>query len=99
MISSPSLPGVTAMLNSLARLPHRRAAGASAAIVDITPALLEGAAGVRTLAQLTATALRLGVGQMALHRLQVFQGGEFHWGFQIRPRSAIDRACPGATIT
>ena len=58
------LSGVTAMLNSLARLPHRRAAGASAAIVEITPALVEGAAGVRTLAQLTATALRLGVGQL-----------------------------------
>ncbi|HEY3416817.1 MAG TPA: pyruvate formate lyase family protein, partial [Armatimonadota bacterium] len=38
--------GVTAMLNSLAKLPHAKAAGASAAIIDLDPALVAGAAGV-----------------------------------------------------
>lgn len=56
--------GVTAMLNSLARLPHRRAAGASAAIIDLDPQLVKGAAGVRTLAQLIATAIGMGIGQL-----------------------------------
>jgi len=56
--------GVTAMLNSLARLPHDKAAGASAAIVEIDPVMVEGDAGVRTLAQLTEAAMRMGVGQL-----------------------------------
>jgi pyruvate-formate lyase len=56
--------GITAMLNSLSRLPHHRAAGASAAIVEVDPALVEGEAGVERLAQLIRTALALGVGQL-----------------------------------
>jgi formate C-acetyltransferase len=52
------------MLNSLARLPHRRAAGASAAIIDIEPRLIEGAAGAKRLAQLLRTAMKMGVGQL-----------------------------------
>ena len=56
--------GVTAMLNSLARLPHNKAAGASAAIIEIDPALVEGDAGVRTLTKLIETAIRMGVGQL-----------------------------------
>jgi len=56
--------GVTAMLNSLARLPHNRAAGASAAIVEIDPVMVAGEAGVRTLAQLTEAAMRMGIGQL-----------------------------------
>ena len=58
------LNGVTAMLSSLARLPHHRAAGASAAIIDLDPALVAGAAGVETLANLVRSAVHLGVGQL-----------------------------------
>ncbi|MCY2924341.1 MAG: hypothetical protein NT031_02705, partial [Planctomycetota bacterium] len=56
--------GVTAMLNSLARLPHNRAAGATAAIVEIDPALVEGPAGPQILAQLIKTAIRMRIGQL-----------------------------------
>jgi len=56
--------GVTAMLKSLARLPHNRAAGASAAIVDLDPKLVAGDDGVARLAQLIRSAVKLGVGQL-----------------------------------
>jgi len=56
--------GVTAMLNSLSRLPHHRAAGASAAIIEIDPVLIEGPQGVERLMQLTRTAVAMGVGQL-----------------------------------
>jgi len=56
--------GVTAMLNSLSRLPHNRAAGASAAIIDINPALFEGSDGVERLMQLIQAAVAMGVGQL-----------------------------------
>ncbi len=56
--------GVTAMLNSLARLPHHRAAGASAAIVEIDPVLVKGESGARTLAQFIEAAVRMRVGQL-----------------------------------
>jgi len=56
--------GVTAMLRSLARLPHYRAAGASAAIIEIDPAMVAGEEGVERLAQLIRGALDMGVGQL-----------------------------------
>ncbi|MCY2930092.1 MAG: hypothetical protein NTV86_11475, partial [Planctomycetota bacterium] len=56
--------GVTAMLNSLARLPHNQAAGATAAIVEIDPALVEGPGGAQILAQLIKTAMRMRIGQL-----------------------------------
>ena len=56
--------GVTAMLNSLSRLPHRSAAGASAAIIEIDPVLIEGSQGVERLMQLTRAAVAKGVGQL-----------------------------------
>ena len=56
--------GVTALLNSLSRLPHNKAAGASAAIVELDPVLVEGPTGVRTLCQLIRSALAMGVGQI-----------------------------------
>ena len=56
--------GVTAVLNSLARLPHNRAAGATAAIIDINPDLLSGPEGVDRLTQLTQTAVAMGIGQL-----------------------------------
>lgn len=56
--------GVTALLKSLSRLPHRRAAGASAAIVDLDPKLVEGSDGRMRLAQLLLAAFKMGVGQL-----------------------------------
>jgi formate C-acetyltransferase len=56
--------GVTALLNSLSRLPHSRAAGATAAIVEVDPALVAGDAGIERLAQLIRTAFSMGIGQL-----------------------------------
>ena len=56
--------GVTAMLNSLARLPHNQAAGSSAAIIDLDPALLQGTAGPQRLTQIILGAIKMGVGQL-----------------------------------
>jgi formate C-acetyltransferase len=56
--------GVTALLNSIARMPHGRAAGATAAIAELEPALVEGEAGVERLTQLIHTAMEMGVGQL-----------------------------------
>ncbi|MHC4984981.1 MAG: pyruvate formate lyase family protein [Planctomycetota bacterium] len=56
--------GATAVLNSIARLPHNRAAGATAAIVELDPNLLAGPEGVDRLTQLTQTAVAIGVGQL-----------------------------------
>lgn len=56
--------GVTAMLRSLSRLPHKRAAGASAAIIDINPDMVRGDAGPELLCQLVIGAFTAGVGQL-----------------------------------
>ena len=56
--------GATAMLNSLARLPHDQAAGASAAIVELDSVVVQGAAGVERLVQLIQGAIGMGVGQL-----------------------------------
>jgi len=59
--------GATAMLRSLAKLPHHRAAGASAAILDLDPNLVAGEAGVERLAQLLRGAIGMGIGQIQLN--------------------------------
>jgi formate C-acetyltransferase len=56
--------GVTALMNTLAKLPHRRAAGGSAAIIDLDPKLVAGENGVERFSQLVRAAIRMGVGQM-----------------------------------
>ena len=56
--------GITALLNSLARLPHTKAAGGSAAIVEVDPALVAGEAGCALMSQLITTAMEMGVGQL-----------------------------------
>lgn len=56
--------GVTTMLKSLSKLPHNRAGGASAAIIDLDPSLVEGEAGTRRLATLIRSAIDIGVGQL-----------------------------------
>lgn len=59
--------GATAMLRSLSKLPHRRAAGASAAILDLDPTCVAGADGVTRLTTLLRAALGLGVGQLQIN--------------------------------
>ncbi len=56
--------GVTALINTLAKLPHNRAAGASAAIIDIDPKMVSGADGTARLSQIIRAAIKMGVGQM-----------------------------------
>ena len=58
------ITGLTAMLNSLARLPHGKAAGGSAAIIEVNPDFVQGDAGVGRLAQLIRGAIDMGVGQI-----------------------------------
>jgi pyruvate-formate lyase len=50
--------------DTLARLPHHRAAGASAAIIDLDPILVEGEAGRQRLVALIRAAVTMGVGQL-----------------------------------
>ena len=59
--------GVTAMLNSLAKLPHNRAGGASAAIVDIDPKLVEGEDGIQRLSQILRSAMAMNIGQLQMN--------------------------------
>ena len=56
--------GITALLSSISRLPHRQAAGASAAIVEIDPRMVSGENGVALMSQLIMTAMQMGVGQL-----------------------------------
>jgi pyruvate-formate lyase len=56
--------GVTALINTLAKLPHNRAAGASAAIIDIDPKMVSGTDGTQRLSQIIRAAIKMGVGQM-----------------------------------
>ena len=55
--------GLTAMLNSLARLPHHLVAASSSAIAEADPTLLEGASRA-AFTDLLITAVRQGVGQL-----------------------------------
>ena len=56
--------GITAMLNSLAKLPHHKAAGSSAAIVDLSPKLIEGEAGKERLSHIIKSLIKMRVGQI-----------------------------------
>jgi len=56
--------GITAMMNSLARIPHELAAGSSSAIIEIDPVLVEGEKGLERLADIITTGVSMGIGQM-----------------------------------
>jgi formate C-acetyltransferase len=56
--------GLTAVLNSLARIPHHLAAASSSAIIEIDPALVGSDEGRERFAQALRTALDRGVGQL-----------------------------------
>ena len=77
--------GVTAMLKSLARMPHAKAAGASAAIIELDPTVVKGAAGAERLSWLIRSAMDLGVGQLqwnvtTVERLKQAQGDPEKYG-------------------
>lgn len=55
--------GLTALLNSIARLPHDRCAGSTSAIVEVDPALFSEA-NMPGMVSLVRTALNRGVGQL-----------------------------------
>jgi formate C-acetyltransferase len=55
--------GLTAVMRSLAALPHDMVAASSSAIIEADPTLLEGP-GRRAFADLLQTAIRMGVGQL-----------------------------------
>jgi formate C-acetyltransferase len=59
--------GITAMFKSLSKLPHKRAAGASAAIIDIHPDFIQGENGIELLTSLLYSAVNLGVGQLQMN--------------------------------
>lgn len=59
--------GITAMLKSLSKLPHNKAAGASAAIVDINPDVLKGEKGLELLTGILRSSIKMGVGQLQLN--------------------------------
>ncbi|MBN1349295.1 hypothetical protein JXJ21_07790 [candidate division KSB1 bacterium] len=56
--------GVTALLNSLSKLPHSKAAGATAAIIELDPKLVAGEPGVQRLVQLIRSAINMNIGQL-----------------------------------
>ena len=77
--------GVTAFFHSLAHLPHHRAAGGSAAIIEIDPKVVEGPAGIQRMAQLIRTAMAMGIGQLqwnvtTVERLRQAQEDPEHYG-------------------
>ena len=77
--------GATAMLKSLARLPHNQAAGASAAIIELDPAVVEGEAGVERLTTLIRAALAMDIGQLqfnivTVEKLRQAQRDPEHYG-------------------
>ena len=77
--------GVTMLLRSLAKQPHREAGGASAAIIDLHPSLFEGEGGIRRFVALLKSALAMGVGQMqwnvvSAERLEQAKADPEHYG-------------------
>lgn len=62
--------GLTAVINSLAKLPHHLAAASSSAILEADPKLLEGS-GREVFTDLLMTAIRQGVGQLQFNVVSV----------------------------
>jgi formate C-acetyltransferase len=59
--------GFTAVLNSLARLPHHLAAASSSAILEAHPSLLQGPEGHEAFVDMLVTAIDQGVGQLQIN--------------------------------
>jgi pyruvate formate-lyase/glycerol dehydratase family glycyl radical enzyme len=76
--------GITAFFNSLARIPHHKAAGSSSAIIEINPSFLRGQGRAKFL-DVLQTAIASGVGQMQFNvvsadRLRQAQEDPEHYG-------------------
>jgi formate C-acetyltransferase len=65
--------GITAMLKSLSKLPHDMAAGASAAIVEVSPKMFEGSDGVKRMSDIIKTLLAMRIGQIQFNVVTVEQ--------------------------
>ncbi len=63
--------GFTAVLNTLAKIPHHLVAASSSAILEAHPTLLAGEAGHEAFTDLLATAVARGVGQMQINCVTV----------------------------
>jgi len=79
------MKGITAMLRSLSRLPHNRAGGASAAIIDLDSGFVSGETGASLISQLITGAIAMGVGQLqfnvtSVERLRQAQADPEHFG-------------------
>ena len=77
--------GLTAMMNSLARIPHSRAAGSTSAIIEIDPTNFAGEEGIDRLAGVIRTGIDIGIGQMqfnvtTVERLLKAQQDPEHYG-------------------
>lgn len=77
--------GVTMLLRSLAKQPHREAAGGSAAIIDLHPSLFAGTSGEQRFVALLRGALEMGIGQMqwnvvSAERLEQAKRDPEHYG-------------------
>lgn len=77
--------GVTMLLRSLAKQPHREAAGGSAAIIDLHPSLFAKEAGEKRFVTLLRSALAMGIGQMqwnvvSAERLELAKKDPEHYG-------------------
>lgn len=76
--------GVTAFFNSLARIPHHKAAGSSSAIIELAPSFFRGE-GREKFVEVLQTAIASGVGQMQFNvvsaeRLRKAQEDPEHFG-------------------
>jgi pyruvate-formate lyase len=76
--------GLTAFFNSLAKMPHKKAAGSSSAIVELAPSFFEGT-GRAKFVEVLQTAIAAGVGQMQFNvvsaeRLRKAQEDPEHYG-------------------
>ena len=56
--------GITALMNSMSRIPHDMAAGSSAAIIEIDPVVVRGEEGLKRMEQILRTTVNLGIGQI-----------------------------------
>ena len=79
------IDGATALMRSIAKMPHRRAAGGSAAIVELDPAVVGGPDGPDRLLALVNSAFGMGVGQLQFNvvtaeRLLKAQADPEHYG-------------------
>ncbi len=79
------IEGATALMRSIAKMPHTRAAGGSAAIVELDPAVVSGPNGPDRLLALVKSAFEMGVGQLQFNvvtaeRLLKAQADPEHFG-------------------